>query len=77
MKLARDAKQNRTTIGGLEVFPEEADRNIMAIARLLASQSIEGSGSILVATRDGDFTLTARARLRNALVMVLSRIAKC
>ena len=61
MKLARDAKQNRTTIGGLEVFPEEADRNIMAIARLLASQSIEGSGSILVATRDGDFTLTARA----------------
>jgi hypothetical protein len=61
MKLARDAKQNRTTIGGLEIFPEEADRNIMAIARLLASQSIEGSGSILVATRDGDFTLTARA----------------
>ena len=61
MKSARDAKQNRTTIGDLTVFPEAADRNIMAIVKLLASQSIEGHGSILVATRDGDFTLTARA----------------
>jgi hypothetical protein len=33
----------------------------MAICRNLASQSLEGLGSILVATRDGDFTLTARA----------------
>ena len=41
--------------------PEEADRNIMAIVKLLASQSLEGLCSILIATRDGDFTLTARA----------------
>ena len=61
MKSARDKKQKRTTIGKNSVFPEEADRKIMAIVKLLASQSIEGLGSILIATRDGDFTLTARA----------------
>ena len=61
MKIARDKKQNRTTIGADSVYPEEADRNIMAIVKLLASQSLEGLGSILIATRDGDFTLTARA----------------
>jgi len=61
MKVAREPKQNRTKIGGNKVFPEDADRQIMAIAKRLASQSLEGLGSILVATRDGDFTLTARA----------------
>ena len=61
MKITRDKKQNRTTIGADSVYPEEADRNIMAIVKLLASQSLEGLGSILIATRDGDFTLTARA----------------
>ena len=61
MKTARDPKQKRTKIGNNEVFPEAADRQIMAIVRLLAAQSLEGLGSILIATRDGDFTLTARA----------------
>ena len=61
MKIARDPKQKRTKIGNNEVFPEAADRQIMAIVRLLAAQSLEGLGSILIATRDGDFTLTARA----------------
>ena len=61
MKVARDPKQNRTKIGNSKVFPEAADREIMSIVKLLAAQSLEGLGSILVATRDGDFTLTARA----------------
>ncbi len=61
MKVAREPKQNRTKIGNDKVYPEPADRNIMAIVKVLASQSLEGLGSILVATRDGDFTLTARA----------------
>ena len=61
MKVAREPKQNRTKIGTNKIFPEDADRQIMAIVKLLASQSLEGLGSILVATRDGDFTLTARA----------------
>ena len=61
MKVAREPKQNRTKIGDSKVFPEDADRQIMAIVKRLASQSLEGLGSILVATRDGDFTLTARA----------------
>ena len=61
MKIAREPKQNRTKIGSKKVFPEDADRQIMAIGKLLATQSLEGLGSILVATRDGDFTLTARA----------------
>lgn len=61
MKVRRDPKQNRTKINGQAIFPESADREIMAICRYLASQSLEGLGSILVATRDGDFTLTARA----------------
>ena len=60
-RLRRDPKQNRTEINGKAIFPEPADREIMAICRNLASQSLEGLGSILVATRDGDFTLTARA----------------
>ena len=59
--LARPCKQNRTEINGKAIFPEPADREIMAICRNLAAQSLEGLGSILVATRDGDFTLTARA----------------
>jgi len=61
MKVRRDPKQNRTKINGQAIFPEAADREIMAICRYLASQSLEGLGSILVATRDGDFTLAARA----------------
>ena len=61
MKVTRDPKQNRTKIGSSKVFPEAADREIMSIVKLLAAQSLEGLGSILVATRDGDFTLTARA----------------
>ena len=61
MKVARDPKQNRTKIGNNKVFPEAADREIMSIVKLLAAQSLEGLRSILVATRDGDFTLTARA----------------
>jgi hypothetical protein len=33
----------------------------MCIATQLAKQSLQGLGTVLVATRDGDFTLVARA----------------
>ena len=49
MKVTRDPKQNRTKIGNSKVFPEAADREIMSIVKLLAAQSLEGLGSILVA----------------------------
>jgi len=63
MKVARDPKteRNRTKIGGEKYFPEKADRQIMMVCKKLASKSLEGVGSILVATKDSDFTLTARA----------------
>ena len=61
MKQARGGKQKRTKIGGKSIYPEDADKKIMMVSMHLAEQSLEGLGTILVATRDGDFTLTARA----------------
>lgn len=61
MKKANGGKQKRTKIDGKAIYPEAPDRVIMAIAIHLANQSLEGLGTVLIATRDGDFTLTARA----------------
>tara|TARA_B100001564_G_scaffold216497_1_gene182328 strand:+ start:5256 stop:8639 length:3384 start_codon:yes stop_codon:yes gene_type:complete len=61
MKKAHGGKQKRTKIGGKEIYPEAPDRVIMMICIHLAKQCLEGLGTVLVATRDGDFTLTARA----------------
>ena len=61
MKKAREPKQKRTKISGKEIYPELADKQIMAICKYLATRSLEEVGSILVASKDGDFTLTARA----------------
>jgi negative regulator of replication initiation len=61
MKKAHGGKQKRTKIDGKAIYPEAPDRVIMAIAIHLGNQSLEGLGTVLVATRDGDFTLTARA----------------
>ena len=60
MKKAHGGKQKRTKIGGKEIYPEAPDRVIMTICIHLAKQCLEGLGTVLVATRDGDFTLTAR-----------------
>ena len=51
----------RTVLDGLDVYPEAPDRTIMQIASQLATQSLQDLGTVLVATRDGDFTLVARA----------------
>ena len=61
MKKAHGGKQKRTKIDGKTIYPEAPDRVIMSIAIHLANQSLEGLGTVLIATRDGDFTLTARA----------------
>lgn len=44
-----------------EIYPEESDLKIMLQARTLAESHLDGIGSILIASRDGDFTLFARA----------------
>ncbi|MCH1423010.1 MAG: hypothetical protein L7U62_05930 [Candidatus Poseidoniaceae archaeon] len=51
----------RTVLNNLDVYPEAPDRTIMQIASQLATQSLQDLGTVLVATRDGDFTLVARA----------------
>lgn len=43
------------------IFPEESDIRIMLQACQLAASYHDGIGSVVVATRDGDFTLVARA----------------
>jgi hypothetical protein len=48
-------------IKGDEIYPEESDLKIMLQARSLAESHLDGIGSILIASRDGDFTLFARA----------------
>jgi hypothetical protein len=42
------------------IFLEVVDCEIMVICCYLVSQFLEGLGSILVVTRDGDFILAAR-----------------
>ena len=61
MKSEHGGKQKRTKIAGKAVYPEAADRKIMKVAIHIAKQCLEGLGAVIIATRDGDFTLTARA----------------
>ena len=51
----------RTEINGKQIYPEQGDRDIMRDAGVLASLPLQEIGSILVATRDSDFRLVARA----------------
>ena len=51
----------RTVVDGLDVYPEAPDRTLMHIAIHLAKQSLGNLGTILIATRDSDFTLVSRA----------------
>ena len=51
----------RTVLEGRDIYPESPDRTLMCIASQLATQSLQDLGTVLVATRDGDFTLVARA----------------
>ena len=50
----------RTVIGKLDIYPETADQNLMCLATAMANRPLGEIGSILIATRDSDFTLVAR-----------------
>ena len=50
-----------TEIDGNDVYPEINDIKIMHLASILAERSVEDIGCLLIATKDGDFTLIARA----------------
>ena len=50
----------RTVIGKLDIYPETADQNLMYLATAMANRPLGEIGSILIATRDSDFTLVAR-----------------
>ena len=53
--------EKRTEINGRLIYPERGDRDIMKTAAKLADDALRGIGSVLVATRDTDFTLVRRA----------------
>jgi hypothetical protein len=60
MKRTR-GKPIRTVLEDKDVYPEAPDIDIMKIAMHLSNQALPGIGTVLIATRDGDFTLVARA----------------
>jgi hypothetical protein len=51
----------RTVLDGLDVYPEAPDRTLMHLALHLAQKSLGNLGTVLIATRDSDFTLVSRA----------------
>ena len=51
----------RTEIGGIEIYPEHGDLNIMLLAAELVERADPVHGSILVASRDSDFCIPGRA----------------
>ena len=51
----------RTEIDGNDVYPESNDIKIMHLASVLTERSVDDIGCLLVATKDGDFNLVARA----------------
>ena len=51
----------RNIIDGRDIYPEKADQKIMCLASVMAERSLKDLGSILIATRDSDFTLVARS----------------
>jgi len=67
-KARRGGADKRTTLteDGMEIsdagiFPEPGDLDIMKTASKLASDCLERVGAVVIATRDSDFTLLARA----------------
>ena len=57
----RGAADKRTEFNGESIYPENGDLDIMRTATNLASSTYPSIGSVIVATRDSDFTLLARA----------------
>ena len=60
MKRMRDTPL-RTKLNGDDIYPELGDKSLMKICSNLAQRPLKEIGSILIATRDGDFTMVARA----------------
>ena len=60
MKRMRDTPL-RTKLDGDDIYPELGDKSLMKICSNLAQKPLKEVGSILIATRDGDFTMVARA----------------
>ena len=50
----------RTLIGKKDVYPEVTDQTLMCLASAMANKPLGEIGSVLIATRDSDFTLVAR-----------------
>ena len=57
----RGTADKRTEFNGDSIYPEKGDLEIMRTATNLASSTYPSIGSVIVATRDSDFTLLARA----------------
>ena len=51
----------RTVIDGRDIYPEKADQTLMCLCTAMANRCLGEIGSILIATRDSDFALVARA----------------
>ena len=51
----------RTVIDDKDIYPEAADQTLMSLCTAMASRPLGELGSILIATRDSDFALVARA----------------
>ena len=51
----------RTVINGKDIYPEVADQTLMSLCTAMANRPLGELGSILMATRDSDFALVARA----------------
>jgi len=51
----------RTVIDGKDIYPEVADQTLMSLCTAMANRPLGELGSILMATRDSDFALVARA----------------
>ena len=55
-KIARGSPlEKRTKINDKQIYPEDVDIKIMLLSKYLGEQSIDGFGSILIASRDSDF----------------------
>jgi len=51
----------RTVIDDKDIFPEIADQTLMCLCTAMANRPLGELGSVLMATRDSDFALVARA----------------
>jgi len=61
MKRMHGREPMRTVIADKDIYPETADQKLMCLCTAMANRPLDELGSILIATRDSDFALVARA----------------